>query len=109
MRTIAGFAGSCLRRCSGGRWLRLKPIAAGRGTRAAVLTRRGRACRSWFWTARRREAMAAGDGENLVDNARMQPRRLVDIDVIDIRIRTDVDIGERTVEAGPAPHIGIVA
>ena len=39
--------------------------------------------------------MAAGDGNNLVDDARMQPRRLVDIDVIDIRIRTDVDIGER--------------
>ena len=52
--------------------------------------------------------MAADDGEDFRNNPRMQPRRFIDVDMIDTRIGTDIDVGERAVEARPAPHISVV-
>src|SRR6202035_1334907 len=73
--------------------------AAGRarGYRSLRLLRSGRA------------QMAGGDRQDFGDCARMQPRRLVDIEMPDIGIRAQIDIDQRAAEARAFAHIGIVA
>ena len=43
--------------------------------------------------------MSADDGENFADHPRMQPRRLVDGEMVDVRVAAYIDIGERAVKA----------
>ena len=48
-----------------------------------------------------RHAVRADDRENLGDHPRMQPRRLVDVDMVDARIRAHIDIDQRAFEVAP--------
>jgi hypothetical protein len=41
-------------------------------------------------------------GENFVDSPGMQPGRLIDADMADIRVTAHIDLGQRAIEAGPA-------
>src|SRR6516162_336717 len=104
--TISAFGRSSWRRRGRGRRLGFGRRRRGRarvltGWRSSIRARRLR-------RARRGHAMTANDGEDLRNNARMQPRGFIDVDMIDTGIGTDIDIVQRAVEARSLPHIGIV-
>src|SRR5271154_1611875 len=65
------------------------------------------AVRRRFWR-RRGHAVTADDGQNLTDHSGMQPGRLIDGGMADIRVGAHVDIAERATKAGPAPHVGVI-
>ena len=45
--------------------------------------------------------------KNFADRPGMQPRRLINVDMPDLRVPAHVDIGERAVKARPRTHVGV--
>ena len=51
--------------------------------------------------------MSLDHGKNFADRPGMQPWRLINTDMVDIRVTAHIDIGERAVKTRPWAHVGV--
>ena len=51
--------------------------------------------------------MSLDHGKNFTDSSGMQPWRLINTDMANIRITANIDIGERAMKTRPRAHVGV--